>query len=437
MPSLLGQGPQARQDAADLSVYLAGQQGSPQEPGSPPGDKNTGLVNGEQLFQTLGCINCHQFALPDEKDSFGRRSLHFVKAKFRPGALAEFLEQPAAHYHATGMPDFKLSSREAKALAQFVRKNSRGSVQVDMPEGDAKRGQQLFKEKSCTQCHQVDAGVRPVMPTLAWKDRIDQAGCLGASDAPRQKKIPNFEFSLAERQRLQAFLQDERDSLQRSSQVETSMRLVERLRCASCHDRDGQRSPRALIFAEEANGKVAKVLPQLTRAGEKLQVSWTEQLLAGKLSYKTRPWIAARMPSFPAYAKAVAHGMALEHAVSPDVESPPMVQPERVTVGEQLTLKTGLDCRQCHAIGDLQPRGDKDSKVSKGINFTYIQERLRADSYRRFMFDPPRYDINTNMIRLSVDGLTTKVKKFYAADAHQQFESLWHYIHSLPKPAAK
>ncbi|MCP4817268.1 MAG: hypothetical protein GY888_32535 [Planctomycetaceae bacterium] len=62
---------------------------------------------------------------------------------------------------------------------------------------------------------------------------------------------------------------------------------------------------------------------------------------------------------------------------------------------------------------------------------------MRADSYRRFMFDPPRYDINTNMIRLSVDGLTTKVKKFYAADAHQQFESLWHYIHSLPKPAAK
>jgi hypothetical protein len=120
--------------------------------------------------------------------------------------------------------------------------------------------------------------------------------------------------------------------------------------------------------------------------------------------------------------------------VSPNVESPPVVQPERVTVGEQLTLKTGLDCRQCHAIGELQPRGDKDSKVSQGINFTYIQDRLRVDSYRRFMFDPPRYDINTNMIRLSVDGLTTKVKKFYAADAHQQFESLWHYIHSLPRP---
>ena len=437
MPSLLGQGPQARQDAADLSVYLAAQQAIQKEPVSPPADEDSALVNGEQLFQSLGCINCHQFAAPNEKDPFGRRSLHFVKAKFQPGALARFLEKPALHHRAIGMPDFQLTSKEAVALAQFVRGNSRGSFQVNMPKGDAKRGQQLFKEKSCTQCHQVDAGARPVMPILAWKDRIDLAGCLAAPGRPRKDKVPDFHFSVEERQQLQTFLQNERDSLQRSSPVETSLRLVDRLRCASCHDRDGQRSPRALIFAEEANGKVAKVLPQLTRAGEKLQVSWTERLLAGKLPYKTRPWIAARMPAFPAYATAVAHGMAVEHAVAPNVESPPVVQPERVTVGQQLTLKTGLDCRQCHGIGDLQPRGDKNSKVSQGINFTYIQERLRADSYRRFMFDPPRYDINTNMIRLSVDGITTKVKKFYAGDAHQQFESLWHYIHSLPKPAAK
>ena len=162
-----------------------------------------------------------------------------------------------------------------------------------------------------------------------------------------------------------------------------------------------------------------------------------EQLLAGKLSYKTRPWIADRMPAFPAYASVLAHGLAVEHAVAPVVEPPPALQPERVAVGEQLTLKTGLDCRQCHAIGDLKPRGDKTSQVSQGINFNYIRERMRADAYRRFMFDPPRYDLNTNMVRLSLDGLTTKAKKFYDADAHQQFESLWHYIHSQPRDSTK
>ena len=103
-------------------------------------------------------------------------------------------------------------------------------------------------------------------------------------------------------------------------------------------------------------------------------------------------------------------------------------------IGEKLTLQTGLDCRQCHAIGNLQPRGDKDTKINVGVNFTYIRDRLRRDSYQRFMLDPPRYDINTKMIRLSEDRLTTKLKEYFDADAHQQFGAVWHYIQSLPEP---
>jgi hypothetical protein len=141
------------------------------------------------------------------------------------------------------------------------------------------------------------------------------------------------------------------------------------------------------------------------------------------------------MPAFPGYAKAFSEGLAIEHAINPHEREPITPDPELVAVGQKLTLQTGLDCRQCHGIGDLQPRGDKNTKISQGVNFTYIRDRLRYESYQRFMFDPPRFDINTNMIKLSANGITTKVKSYYDADAHRQFEALWHYIHSLPAAA--
>ena len=47
------------------------------------------------------------------------------------------------------------------------------------------------------------------------------------------------------------------------------------------------------------------------------------------------------------------------------------------------------------------------------------------------MMNPARYDITTNMIRLSEDGITTKVRDYFDGDAHRQFEALWHYIQSL------
>jgi hypothetical protein len=48
------------------------------------------------------------------------------------------------------------------------------------------------------------------------------------------------------------------------------------------------------------------------------------------------------------------------------------------------------------------------------------------------MLEPPRYDINTKMIKLSENGLSTKLKDYFDADAQQQFDAVWNYIQSLP-----
>ncbi len=36
------------------------------------------------------------------------------------------------------------------------------------------------------------------------------------------------------------------------------------------------------------------------------------------------------------------------------------------------------------------------------------------------------------MIKLSSNGLTTKLREYFDSDAYLQFEAVWHYIQSLP-----
>jgi cytochrome c553 len=390
-------------------------------------------INGASLFESLGCITCHHFESSHQKDEFNRLSLHFVDAKYPANALADFLKKPTNHHAASRMPDFHLADAEVTALAGFIRTKSVGKIQELVLHGDPLRGRKLFGDRGCQQCHRVGEEHPIRLPQFDWKPAITSRGCLAPSDLGN--KAPVFGFTGDQRLALAKFVQNDLKSLRRSNLVETSARLVDRLQCANCHDRDGQRSHRTWVIAEEGSGRIPVNLPQLTWAGEKFRPAWTKKLLAGQLDYKSRPWIGARMPAFPRYATALSRGLAAEHAVDPHEQPSHAFDTNLATIGEKLTLQTGLDCRQCHAVGRLQPRGDKQTKINLGVNFTYIRDRLRRESYHRFMLDPPRYDINTKMIRLSENRLTTKLKGYFDADAHQQFDAVWHYIQSLPEPS--
>jgi cytochrome c551/c552 len=432
MPAMLGDGDQAKQEAADIAAFLLADQTAAEqvERAAPSGAEL--IDNGSVLYEQLGCIACHHFDRASAGADDQRLSLHYANSKFPPGALANFLRKPSAHYSSTRMPDFRLTAAEAAALAALVRSESKGTLNETFPAGNAARGEKLFSEKGCRQCHSLGKEMRVDPAQLVWnRSREATRGCL-ADSAPASVGVPAYSLSDDERRSLRAFLVQGLDSLGASVAVETSERLFRKLRCASCHDRDGRRADRALLIAEEGSGSAAEQLPQLTLAGEKLQPGWTRSLLAGELSYKSRPWLVARMPAFAAYAEPLAGGLACEHGIDPHEQTSQSFDRELASVGEQLTLQTGLDCRQCHAIGSQQPRGDKETKIALGVNFSYIRDRMRRDAYHRFMFDPPRYDINTKMIRLSENGLTTKLKTFFDADAKQQFGAVWHYMQSLP-----
>ena len=429
MPRLLDPAkPEDRQTAANVAAFLSGVERE-QTP-EPPEEEV--FLKGRDLFEDLGCVTCHRLTPPEAEDEFSRVSLHFINAKFTPENLKRYLRAPQAHFPLTRMPDFKLQEAELDTLVAYLRKSATGVVQPlpELAQADAKAGAIAEQKLRCNACHTPqDAAENPPRTAI---DRV-QSDCLAAENAGRHAAAPTFVWQAGEREALIAYLEQRDKSLGFVTPAMDSQQLYRELRCAACHRRDGDAGPRlAILDAESEHGLTPEVLPDLTWAGEKLQTRWIERQIAGELPQRVRPWLKARMPAFPGFAEELAKGLAAEHGVTND-GNPPRFDPQAAKIGEQLTLKEKLDCRQCHAIGDLQPTGDEKTRLAPGINFADIGQRLRYDYYQRFVLDPPRWDVTSRMPQLAPDGKTTKVTGFYDGDAARQFEALWQYIQQVKK----
>jgi cytochrome c2 len=424
MPCLLDPAQGAdRQTAANLAAFLSGVER--EETPEPPDDE--AFARGRDLYEDLGCIVCHRLTPPAEKDEFNRVSLHFVNAKFTPENLKRYLRTPQAHFPLTRMPDLKLQEEELQGLTAYLRKAATGVIEPlpELAQADAKAGAIAQHKLRCNACHTpADSAELPPRTAIRRKEE----GCLAAAPAGT---VPRFVWQAGEREALLAYLDKRAELWPSSDPAVVSQQLFRELRCNACHRRDGDGGPRLAILGEESeHGLTPEVLPDLTWAGEKLQAKWVKRQIAGELPQSVRPWLKARMPAFPAYAESLAAGFAAEHGVSGDGGAN-RANPDLAKIGEQLTLKEALDCRQCHAIGKLEPLGDDKTKLAPGINFDQIAHRLQYDYYRRFVLDPPRWDVTSRMPQLAPDGKTTKVTGFYDGDAEKQFEAIWNYIQSV------
>ena len=220
-------------------------------------------------------------------------------------------------------------------------------------------------------------------------------------------------------------------ALLQRSESEAAGRLIDRLSCTRCHDRDDLTAIRMELLAEEGSGRLPEFLPDLTWTGEKLKAGWTRRLLQGKLSGRVRPWLSARMPCFPRYAETLAVGLAHQHGLDAMSSDSAAVDPDLADVGHRLIQRDGLDCVQCHGVGAETPRGDDRTQIALGINFEDVGLRMRYDYYRRFVLDPPRYDTRTKMPKLAADGRTTQLQRVYHGDARRQFDAIWCYLQQL------
>ena len=432
MPRML-HGEQVAQDAADLAVFLASL-GAESTTRPATGD----ATRGARVWATLGCFTCHSL---DAADEGAWLALSGVAAKYRAGALAEFIAHPAAREPWIRMPDLHLTPAEAVDLEAFLRVGT-AETAIEAVSGDAARGRVLFAASGCADCH--DAGVTSALaaPDLTAALGNPAGGCLAVERAA-QSGVPDFGLTTGQRAALRQFAAVPMASLTHDPRAEfVDRQLVER-RCDACHQigatpslwtrREeiavGLAPPSAVI---EGHVEVAQNRPALTWVGEKLRIDWTERFLRGDTP-SPRPWLHARMPRFPAdQARALALGLAARAGFGTDpvvTVNPALVATGRQLIGQQ----GGFSCITCHGVAGTLPVALFEVQ---GIDLALVAPRLRHDYYASWMMDPTRYDPASKMPRFASEELKTALDAC-GGDAALQYEAIWAWLHAASELKVK
>jgi mono/diheme cytochrome c family protein len=457
--------------SVDVATYLASLSAKGQaDPAVAPQAGGDAVRAGGVLFTHLNCVACHM--LPDAAakaqagdqdgaeggtETRARVPLRQLRAKFKPEALRRYLLKPEAHYAWNPMPNFKLSEQEAGQLTAFLLSTAPEKPAGELPAGDAGRGKQLVQTSGCLNCHAVGEE-RSALKVAALADIPKDGwsrGCMAGDDAER-KAAPDFHLSERQRSALLAFAATDRSSLYRDAAPEFAERQLAAMNCVACHGRDGRESLLATVYDTEfkqlqekfpapgghgeggppqgQNGGEAVAFapdqraPILTWVGQKLRPEWSADFIAGKVAYKPRPYLHARMPAFPARAALLSAGLAQEHGCPP--KSPPHEKPdeELAAAGSKLSGKSpneSFSCVQCHAVATAPPFAPFEAPA---VNFAYSAERLRKDYYHWWVHNPLKIDPQTKMPAFERDDGRTPITSVYEGDARKQFEAVWHYL---------
>jgi cytochrome c553 len=388
------------------------------------GDGNETPVdqNHEQLaiFERLHCTACHNAPDKTENDP-AKISLKHVAQKFSHGKLVEFLEKPEQHFAWIRMPNFKLAGPEAKELADFLLKHADKVEALAAPANQAvlQRGQQLVQSTGCLNCHRADNLANQFTAPALAKLSPEAKGCL-AERPVASSKAPDFAFTPKERAALLAFLRADRASLARHSPLEFATRETRLLNCTACH------------------GNI-DLVPAFEGLGGKLKPEWAAAFLAGEpfkmradIHPKGEPWVAARMPAFPARAQLLAAGLAMQQGYPPKTPVEGPVDEEAAKIGHKMIGKdNGLSCISCHAVNSTPAL---EVFESEGLNFGLTGARLLKPYFFRWMRAPLAVDPQTKMPGYFEDGRSA-LTDYYEGDGEKQINALYEYIRQAEKMA--
>ena len=438
MPKALT-GPDAAQQAADIAAMLT--QGA-----TPPAGKLDAaqVAPGGALFANLGCIGCHQ--RPDAEvdgkpETLGRIPLAHLTDKYqqRAAALADYLRDPAKHYPATRMPNFRLNDEESGQLANYLLANGR-MIKRQPLKGDPTRGAALLVSAGCLNCH---AGMPPTtQPPLAKVLAAGPKGCL-APDAAGRAAAPDFGLNPAQRESLLAFLATDLASLKQDTPAEFAERQVRNLNCVACHARDGQGSAWSKVDGEckklrdalppkehvEGEPVPDAPIPAMTWFGEKLQTAWMTKFVSGQVEAKPRPWLIGRMPGFAHVAAGLSLGLAHQHGLPAEEPKEGAPKAELTALGEKLIdVDGGFNCITCHAVGDTPATAVFEAPA---INFKQTAERLRRGYFLRWALAPVRLDPETKMPKYADAEGMTQLTDILDGKGAEQFEAVRQYLRTL------
>lgn len=373
---------------------------------------------GKKLFESFHCDACHLVSEPAKADRI-HMSLSHVGDKFQPGQLVRYLQNPEAHYSWTRMPNFNLSAEEAGQLAAFlIPPKSPGQSRLASSDPTRiEQGKQLVQSSGCLSCHELKLENRfksrslDRFTTESWK-----RGCMAEGPAT-VSGVPFFDFSTEQKESLRSFGTVARNFLRRDVPVEFLQRHTKALLCQECHGKlDG--------------------FPALERINGKLRPEWCEAFIAGRLAYRPRPWLAARMPAFPAYATGLARGLAMQNGFPPATPPDPSPDLEMAQAGHRLVGSDGgLSCIACHAVGSVAATQVFENA---GINLAYSSSRLQKSYFERWLRNPLSIDPVSKMPSFFDEELRSPLGTFYDGDGRKQIEAIWQYLllrDKMPPPS--
>ncbi|MCB9767148.1 MAG: c-type cytochrome [Candidatus Omnitrophica bacterium] len=461
MPTLLH--PHIRKEATEEARLIASYLGTmvDSEPSEAVLD-STSALDGESLFAEQNCNACHLAPNEEPEEDDDRYPLAGLSQKWKRPALVNFLQKPDRHYAWIRMPDFDLTSSEARSLTAYLMPSEEQDEAPTPKPDEIERGRELFEENHCLQCHALSRWETAPPPSLDWT--VSDLGCLDASPE-LESQAPNFHLTPEEREGLLLFLHESLDSLNQFVPAEFAQRQMEQLRCASCHEGKVEKveevgwesfvSLGAMLnekkttaqeaeedfedfedfeedlsdFPVEATISEHQVLPTLVWAGEKLRADWMEELLNGSLDRKTRDLMPTRMPAFRSIAVPMTRGLSQSHGLpeaSPRLSEP---DPSLAEIGKELVLDPpGLNCIACHPIGD-RPAGSGNQGSS--INLEFAPHRLRRPFFELLLRNPQRFQPGSPMPQFIYENGQSAAQSFFEGDGRKQIEAIWNYLISI------
>jgi mono/diheme cytochrome c family protein len=256
-------------------------------------------------------------------------------------------------------------------------------------------------------------------------------------------RMPNFDFSEAEIQRLLTALMSFQVEIQRpqAMPVRTAQReflvqgrsLVQRRNCVGCHVIEGNGGDYVGLMPDPSLGP-----PMLTPTGARVQHDWLYAFLRAPITI--RPWLAVRMPTFGLDDQNVNGLISYFGAVSDELRpfrTHAVVSASSANLGAGKQLFELLRCQQCHVLGAIPP-DQETSNLAPDLRMA--SDRLQADWIADWLRTPAAILPGTRMPAFWPEH----PKSFYphlGGDAEAQIVAVRDYLLTLrggpsPRPGA-
>jgi len=405
------------QDAADISAFLIAQS-TPSAALKNAAPVNTSATTGSvdptaaaTLYGSSFCSSCHAVQNAGGNlvgGNFGPE-LTRVGNKANPDWLRRWLKDPGQYEPGTRMPHYRFDDKQVSLLSSFLlgKKDSDFLAKVQLPASNpdsVARGKKLVVENGCAACHQIN-GVNTPQNFAPDLSRVGSRALSQVLFIPGMKhnlhdyitakirdpksfspalKMPKFTLTdgqvvalttalLAQSDRSNGLPHELLISGERRSNYHPggdAGRLMEDLRCLSCHT---------------INGNGGDMAPDLTAEGSAVQRAWLDEFL--KNPNTLRPALIRRMPKFnlsPAEIKTLSDYIMSAYQTSgfdSQTIDPHALNADAAARGKQLFYgKYG--CQSCH-IADY-----KNDKGYVGPALASVGNRLTPAWMYRWLKDP-------------------------------------------------